>query len=91
MSSRYRRIEDFTVRELLERTALQERIAATLHSLQEALDDKSYDEALLHTLGGHRMLSVLVDRQLAIEDEHSMLAILRYTAGDILRLQHRMH
>lgn len=91
MDKRYRRIEDLTVRELLERTALQEQIASTLHSLQDALDSKSYDDALFHTLGGHRMISVLVDRQLAIEDEHRMLSILRNTAGDILRLQHRMH
>ena len=86
----HRRIEDFTFKELLQRTALQERIAAALHSLQDALDRKDYDDALFHNLSGHRMLSDLVDRKLALEDEFNMLNVLRHTAGDILRLQQRM-
>lgn len=86
----HRRIEDFTFEELLQRTALQERIAATLHSLQEALDHKSYDDALFFNLSGHRMISSLVDKKLALEDEYNMLEILRHTAEDILRLQQRM-
>lgn len=86
----YRRIEDFSFEELVERTALQERIATTLYALQAALDKKDYDNALVYNLQSHRMISVLVDKQLAIEDEYAMLAALHDTIQDILRLQHRL-
>lgn len=86
----YRRIEDFTFEELLERTTLQEHIAITLRALQDALDKKEYNRALFYNLQGHRMISVLVDRQLAIKDEYAMLTVLHNTAQDVLRLQHRL-
>lgn len=86
----HRRIEDFSFQELVQRTALQEKIAAALHSLQDALDRKDYNDALFHNLDGHRMLADLVGRKLALEDEFNMLDVLRHTAGDILRLQQRL-
>lgn len=86
----YKRLEEFTARELVERRTIQELLHTALLELKNALDDREYNTALFFNITGARLLNILIDNNLALEDEAEMLDTLRSNVANILKLQNRL-
>ncbi|MCU0424540.1 MAG: hypothetical protein MUF71_02820 [Candidatus Kapabacteria bacterium] len=86
----YKRLEEFTTRELVERRTIQELLHTALLELKNALDAREYNVALFLNITGTRLLNILIDNNLALEDEAEMLETLRNNVTSILRLQNRL-
>jgi hypothetical protein len=86
----HKKLEDFTTRELIERRAIQELLHAVLKELKVSLDKQRYNDAIFYNINGTRLLNLMVERSLALEDEKDMLTTLRLNVNNILRLQHRL-
>lgn len=86
----YKRLEEFTARELVERRTIQELLHTALLELKNALDAREYNTALFFNITGARLLNILIDNNLALEDEAEMLDTLRSNVANILKLQNRL-
>lgn len=86
----YKRLEEFTARELVERRTIQELLHTALLELKNALDAREYNTALFFNITGTRLLNILIDNNLALEDEAEMLETLRSNVANILKLQNRL-
>ncbi|MCS6808192.1 MAG: hypothetical protein RML40_06160 [Bacteroidota bacterium] len=86
----YKRLEEFTARELVERRTIQELLHTALLELKKALDIRAYNEALFLNITSARLLNILISNNLALEDEAEMLEVLRGNASNILKLQNRL-
>jgi len=85
-----KRLEDFSVRELLQRQAIQQALHTVLGALKQALDKQHYNDALYLNVQGAKVLRMLVERDLALPDEQEMLGTLRDNINGILKLQYRL-
>ncbi|MFY8001944.1 MAG: hypothetical protein ACOVSW_25355 [Candidatus Kapaibacteriota bacterium] len=86
----YKRLEEFTARELIERRNVQELLHTALLELKISLDKREYNTALFFNITGARLLNILIDNHLALEDEADMLETLRSNVANILKLQNRL-
>jgi hypothetical protein len=86
----YKRLEEFTARELIERRNVQELLHTALLELKVSLDKREYNTALFFNITGARLLNILIDNHLALEDEADMLETLRSNVANILKLQNRL-
>jgi hypothetical protein len=86
----YKRLEEFTARELIDRRNIQELLHIALLELKKALDRQDYNIAIFLNTTGVRLLSIMIQQNLAIEDEAEMLDTLRSNVVNILKLQHRL-
>jgi tRNA C32,U32 (ribose-2'-O)-methylase TrmJ len=85
----HKRIEDFSMSELIERKAIQETLHVAVQALKTSLDEHRYNDAVYLNIHGSRTLRQMVERNLAIDEEVEMLDTLRSNVANILRLQGR--
>lgn len=85
-----KRLEEFSARELLERRNIQEMLHAALLELKKALDRREYNTAIFYNITGARLLNILIDNSLALDDEADMLETLQSNITNILKLQNRL-
>jgi hypothetical protein len=86
----YKRLEEFSTHELVERRNLQELLHITLLELKNALDRRDYNIAIFLNTTGVRLLNMMIEQHLALEDEGEMIETLRSNVANILRLQNRL-
>jgi hypothetical protein len=86
----YKRLEEFTARELIERRTIQELLHTALLELKQSLDKREYNTAIFYNITGARLLNILIGNHLALEDEADMLETLRSNVTNILKLQNRL-
>lgn len=87
----YKRLEEFSARELVERRNIQELLHIALLELKNALDRHDYNMAIFLNTTGIRLLNIMIQQNLAMEDEAEMLGTLRTNVINIMKLQHRFH
>lgn len=85
-----KRLEEFTALELLERRNIQELLHTALLELKKALDKREYNTAIFYNITGARLLNILVNNHLALDDEADMLDTLQSNVTNILKLQNRL-
>jgi hypothetical protein len=86
----YKRLEEFSTRELVERRNLQELLHIALLELKKALDRRDYNIAIFLNTTGVRLLNIMIDQNLALQDEGEMIETLRSNVANILKLQNRL-
>jgi hypothetical protein len=86
----YKRLEEFSTRELVERRNLQELLHLTLLELKNSLDRRDYNIAIFLNTTGVRLLNIMVQQNLALQDEGEMIETLRSNVANILKLQNRL-
>ena len=86
----YKRLEEFSTYELVERRNLQELLHRTLLELKHALDRRDYNLAIFLNTTGVRLLNMMVQQNLALQDEGEMIETLRSNVANILQLQNRL-
>jgi hypothetical protein len=86
----YKRLEEFSTRELVERRNLQELLRIALLELKNALDRRDYNIAIFLNTTGVRLLNIMIDQNLALQDEGEMIETLRSNVANILKLQNRL-
>ncbi|TAE27009.1 MAG: hypothetical protein EAZ92_10100 [Candidatus Kapaibacterium sp.] len=86
----YKRLEEFTAKELVERRSIQELLHIALTELRRALDRHDYNMAIFLNATGVRLLNIMIQQNLAIEDEAEMLETLRSNVTNLLKLQNRL-
>jgi hypothetical protein len=86
----HKRIEDFSMSELIARKSIQETLHAVVQELKVSLDEHRYNDAVFFNIQGSRALRIMVEKNLAIDEEVEMLDTLRSNVSNILKLQYRL-
>lgn len=86
----YKRLEEFSTLELVERRNLQELLHIALLELKNALDRRDYNIAIFLNTTGVRLLNIMIEQNLALQDEGEMIETLRSNVANILKLQNRL-
>ena len=86
----YKRLEEFTAQELVERRHIQDLLHIALVELKHYLDKSDYNMAIFLNTTGLRLLQIMIRQNLALEDEGEMLETLRSNVINILKLQNRL-